>query len=43
MTGIKLHNEYDFFLPLQSGLGILSDRNVFDELENPKSVPFIPI
>lgn len=43
MTGMKIHNEFDFFLPLQSGLGILSDTNVFGELENPKSFPFIPI
>ena len=43
MTGIKPNNEFDFFLPLQSGLEILSDSNVFGELETPKSVPFIPI
>ena len=31
-----------FFLPLQYGLGIVSDKNVSGGLENPKSVPFIP-
>lgn len=43
MPGMKVHNEFDFFLPLQSEMGILSDNNVFDGLEKSKSIPFIPI
>lgn len=43
MPGMKVHNEFDFFLPLQSEMGILSDNNAFDGLEKSKSIPFIPI
>ena len=47
MTRMKLHCEFNVFLPLQSELGIVSDKIVTDGVDiptpNAPTFPFIPI